>query len=182
MPPIIETDYLTLRQFVPEDADTYYTQILSDPEVMKTLSTRQPVPYEMLPSIMERRLTYWEKHGFGLFAVTIKENGILIGHCGLLKMEDIDEIEVGYALGKAYWGFGLATEAAKAALRFGFEELQLNRIVAVAFQDNAASLRVMEKIGLKFEKNTFVYNADMPLYALHRKDYRPDESFYRLHK
>ncbi len=182
MPPTIETAYLLLRPFAPDDAETYYIQILSDPEVMKTLSTRKPIAYDLLPDIMERRRAHWEKYGFGLFAVTLKENGILIGHCGLIQMESIDEVEIGYALGKAYWGFGLATEAAKACLRFGFEEINLPRIIAVAFPDNTASLRVMEKIGLHYEKTTYVYDAEMPLYALERSAYQPDNGFYRIQK
>lgn len=176
--PTIETQYLILRHFVPEDAETYYTQILGSEAVMKTLSTRQPVPYDTMPEIMERRQRHWDEHGYGMFAVTIKENGILIGHCGLFYMPEVQQTELAYAIGKSYWGFGLGTEAARASLRFGFEEAKLDRIIAVAFPDNTASLRVMEKIGMKYEKHMQVYGGNMPCYVRHRSDYTPDDTFY----
>lgn len=179
--PTIETQYLVLRPFLPDDADTYFTQILGDAAVMKTLSTRQPVPYDSMADILARRQRHWDEFGYGMFAVTIKENGILIGHCGLFFMPDVQETEIAYAIGKSYWGFGLGTEAARAVLRFGFETVQLARIIAVAFPDNTASLRVMEKIGLKYEKHLRVYGGEMPCYTLHRHEYQPDESFYVLH-
>jgi len=76
----------------------------------------------------------------------------LIGWCGLAFLDKTEEIEIGYGIAKEYWGRGFTTEAATASIRYGFEEARLNRIVAVAMPENITSRRVMEKIGMKFEK------------------------------
>jgi RimJ/RimL family protein N-acetyltransferase len=97
---------------------------------------------------MSRAAADWPKHGFGLLAVTERETGRLIGEAGLQYLEEGPDIEVGYTLARAAWGRGYATEAAGAILRWGFAGLRLHRIVAVADPANAASLRVLEKLGM----------------------------------
>ena len=90
----------------------------------------------------------------GLWATLYKPTGAFIGRCGLLPwtIEQQSEVEVAYLLDKAYWGQSLATEAAQAIVRYGFEQLQLNRLICLIDPDNQASRRVAEKIGMTLEK------------------------------
>jgi len=85
-------------------------------------------------------------------------DGQLIGSCEIEYLDETDEYELGYALGKAYWGQGIATEAAQAAVRFGFESAKLDRIIAVVVPENIASWRVLEHVGFIYELiQTFDY-------------------------
>ena len=95
-------------------------------------------------------------------------------------LQNTPEVELAYAIAHNYWNQGLTTEAARASVRFGFEMLQLQRIVAIALTHNLASQRVMQKAGLKYEKQAYFYNLEVAYYSLNREDYQLDNSFYRL--
>src|SRR5205085_8074181 len=101
-------------------------------------------------------IKHWERHGFGRWAIIDKETERFIGYGGLRML--IDTPEAVYHLAKAYWGLGLATEVAQASLRFGFHIRGFDRIVAIARPENLASIHVMEKIGMRYEKHTEYYN------------------------
>jgi ribosomal-protein-alanine N-acetyltransferase len=93
------------------------------------------------------------------------------------------EIELLYGIDRAEWGKGLTTEAARASLRFGFEEMKFERIMAVTNPLNIGSRRVMEKCGLKYEKDAVYFETPVVYYAINREDYRPDEgATYVLHR
>ena len=92
----------------------------------------------------------------------------MIGWGGLQHFNHGDEIEVGYAFAQAYWGQGFATELASACVQFGFNQLGLNRIIAVADEANMASRRVMEKIGMRHEKDIVHYGHPCVYYAIER--------------
>ncbi|MBI3963346.1 MAG: GNAT family N-acetyltransferase [Deinococcus sp.] len=178
--PQIETARLRLRMFTFGDLDDYHRQIFSDPAVMKYLPPGTSVPKEKTRSALGNILAHWEHYGFGLWAVAHKPLGQLIGHCGLQTLQNTGEVELAYGLAQALWGQGLATEAAKACVRFGFEELRLERIVAIAKAEHIASQRVMIKVGMKYEKNARFYNLDVVYYAISRSTYQPDGSLYVL--
>jgi ribosomal-protein-alanine N-acetyltransferase len=89
-------------------------------------------------------------------------------------------VEVAYLLAQAYWGQGLATEAARAALRYGFETLALDRIVAVVHPENRGSQRVLEKAGLRLEGDAHYYDMDVKYYALPQAEYQPDGAPYQV--
>jgi len=125
--------------FTPDDEAAYYHAVLSDPDVMRYLPSGLPLPKERTRPILQRFMDFWTQHGFGLWAVIHRADQKLIGHCGLQFIPETTDVEVAYALAKAYWGIGLAPEAAHAALRYGFEQLKLDQIVAVAMPQNAAS-------------------------------------------
>ena len=114
---------------------------------------------------------HWQKHGFGDWAVTAKADGELLGHCGLNFVPEVSEVEVEYALAKAYWGRGIASEAARASLKFGFEILRLPRIIALADPQNIASWRVMEKVGLTYQKEVFFFGMQLVYYQIERGEY-----------
>jgi ribosomal-protein-alanine N-acetyltransferase len=138
---------LRLRKLCPEDLDTMYHATL-DYEVMKYI---KPVYTDIAQAQadLNQYLTYYEKHpGLGVFYMETHE-GEFVGF-GTLKHPnpEREEVEVGYRLMKKFWGQGYATELAIALLKYGFEEVGLERIIAVARPENKASLRVMQKAGM----------------------------------
>jgi ribosomal-protein-alanine N-acetyltransferase len=114
---MLETDRLFLRQFTLAELDDYHRQLFGDPDVMKTLPPGKPRSREQTKAALNRCLNHWERHGFGLWAVIYKQNGEFIGHCGLQYLEDTPEVELVYAIAKAYWHQGLTTPAAKASIK-----------------------------------------------------------------
>jgi ribosomal-protein-alanine N-acetyltransferase len=177
----VETARLYLRRLQPTDMDDYYQRIYADPDVMRTLLPGKLLSREefdtRIPTFM---IDHWSAHGFGPWMVIHKADLQCIGHCGLRYWPDSSDVEVLYALDKRYWGQGLATEGARASLRYGFEELQLNRIMAAALVDNQASRRVMEKLGMQYENNMLFRGLEVACYAIARADYLPDNAAYRL--
>ena len=170
---VAETERLILRRFTPEDAEDNY-RIYTDPENMRFMG-RRPDSVEFERYHIRRHIAdYYDKHGFGLWAVTLKENNRLVGRCGLLyqQIEDAREAEVTYLIDRLYWGRGLATEAAREAVRLGFEKYKLPRIVAVIDRRNLASVRVAEKLGMQYERDVnFKEFGKVLMYALSARDY-----------
>ncbi len=118
---------------------------------------------------LERLMEHQERHGFSLWAVTDREAGAVMGDCGLiLYAHEGLEIELGFRLAKAYWGRGYATEAARAWVAHGFDVLGLDRIVAATHPENAASQRVLEKVGMRFEAMADYDDEVVRLYAIER--------------
>lgn len=146
----VETERLTLRRLQPGDLDAYFERIYADPEVMRTLPSGAPLARDVfdaaIPPLM---IEPWETDAFGPWVVVSREDDRLLGHCGLKPWPGSSEIEVFYALERRAWGRGLATEAARATLAFGFDVLRLQRIIAGVLPDNTASRRVLEKLGMR---------------------------------
>ena len=115
-------------------------------------------------------IEHWEQHGFGVWAVEDKASGTLIGQCGLNTLEEAPEVEVLYLFDRSYWGRGLATEAAQAAVNIGFDHVGLQRIVGLTHPDNIASQRVLQKIGLRFIKRSRFFNIEVFYFALDRDE------------
>lgn len=167
----IETLRLRLRRFTPEDADELYS-IYSHPELFQYMSNEKPLLLPEIRGLINSLIVNWQKHHLGVWAVVYKREQKIIGHCGFKFLENTGEIQMGYLLLQPYWGRGLATEAAEAALGFGFEVAQLKRIVAIAKPENIASRRVMEKVGMKYEKDAYYYNNYVVYYSILREDYQ----------
>jgi len=175
----METARLRLRKINPGDLGALFP-IVSDPDVMKYLGLEAGA----LLSREETRVTlgkmveFWAQHGFGRWAVVSKDDGELIGLCGFRLLERTPELF--YMFAKASWGRGLATEAARACLRYGFEELGFKRIMAATRHGNAASIRVMTKIGMSYEKEISHSGVDAVCYMATRTDYQPDDAPYKV--
>jgi RimJ/RimL family protein N-acetyltransferase len=171
---MIETERLILRRFTPDDVEELLA-LRTDPEVRRYLGdqSRERVEQRLLYYI-----SHYEPHGFGVWGVVSKATGALIGWCGLLFLDGTDEVEVGYGVAREYWGQGLMTEAARASLRYGFERAGLKRIVAIAIPENTASRRVMEKLGMRYEKEARFYDHDVVYYAISRDEFRPGDSYF----
>lgn len=150
---ILETRRLIMRRLEPGDLDSLYA-LYQDAEV------RRYFPEGTLTLDETREELEWFLNGhpehpeLGLWATILKENSRFIGRCGLLPwtIDGQYEVEVAYLLAKECWGKGLGTEAAQAVLDYGFERLQLPRLICLIDRDNQASIRVAEKIGMAFEK------------------------------
>jgi RimJ/RimL family protein N-acetyltransferase len=150
---ILETPRLILRYQVPSDLDDLWT-LYCDPEITRYIPDA--------PRTLEeaREELEWHMNGhprnpdLGLWATIHKQSGKFIGRCGLLPwtIEDQQEVEVAYTIAREFWGQGLATEAARAILQYGFEKLNLARLVSLIEPKNIASQRVAGKIGMAFEK------------------------------
>ncbi|HHY77547.1 MAG TPA: GNAT family N-acetyltransferase, partial [Clostridiales bacterium] len=161
----LETDRLYMRRFRTNDLDVF-SQILGQDEVGQWLPRGRGYTKDEVEKFLDNVAKHWQEKGYGIWAVIEKESGKIIGHCGLNYVKQNDEVEVLYGFGKEYWGLGYATEAAKAALSFGFEKIGLDRIVAFAKIDNIASRRVIEKIGLKYIKDIEIFGMNCAYYEL----------------
>lgn len=142
--------------------------------------TGVPSTREQAYAALTKHLNRWQEHAFGHWAVRFKDDPTLLGWCGLDFLDTTPEIEVGYGLARSHWGLGIATEAASASLQYGFDQLQLERIVAVAYPQNTASRLVMEKLGMKYVKSGFYYGADLVYYEILRADFRLSASNHVL--
>lgn len=161
----LETERLYMRRFRTDDIDVF-SQILGQDEVGQWLPRGRGYTKDEVEKFLDNVAKHWQEKGYGIWAVIEKESGKIIGHCGLNYVKQNDEVEVLYGFGKEYWGLGYATEAAKAALSFGFEKIGLDRIVAFAKIDNIASRRVIEKIGLKYIKDIEIFGMNCAYYEL----------------
>ncbi len=174
---ILDTPRLRLRPFTAEDAEAH-ARLYSDPEVTRYLgggSATVQTPGERSARTLEAFVRHWEEHGFGVWAVLERGSGRVIGQCGLkylpVASAAAPDVEVLYALERRWWGRGLATEAAGAALDHGFVTLRLPRIVAVTRPQHHASRRVMGKLGMTCEGDVEVCGIRAVLYALSREAY-----------
>ena len=149
---IIETDRLIIRDITPTDYDDLLS-LHSDPIVQEY--TGEPTINsieEVIQASEERTFMDYKVYGYGRWAVVLKSKNCFVGWAGLKYLPEFDEIDLGYRFLQKYWGMGIATEASIAILKYGFEVLKLKRIIAVAMIDNKASIRVMEKCGMIFDK------------------------------
>lgn len=148
---ILYTKRLYLRECNSMDASLAY-ELNLDPEVIRY--TGDP-PFSSVNEAREFLENYdaFEKHGMGRWYAFIRDTDEFIGWCGLKYSPEMDEVDIGYRLLKQHWNKGYSTEAAKACLDYGFQKLGLKEIVARADKRNPASIKVMEKIGMKYEKD-----------------------------
>lgn len=146
---IIETDRLLLRTFTIEDAPHIYHLNL-DPDVIRY--TLDPIrDIDQSRQVLEQVIIpQYALYNHGRWAVHTKPGMGFIGWCGLKARPERNEIDLGYRFIKTFWGKGYATEAARACIRYGFEQLNLQRIIGRAMPDNKASLRVLEKCGMRY--------------------------------
>ncbi|QDU83780.1 Spermidine N(1)-acetyltransferase [Planctomycetes bacterium Pla163] len=141
------TARLFLRQMVPDDAEAFF-RIQSDPEVMRYTHETPPESVEQLRGFLADYPDF-DTVGYGRWGCYLRESGELIGFSGLKYMADLGATDLGYRLLPKYWGQGLATEAGRASLRYGFETIGLERIAGFVLPANAGSIRVLEKVGME---------------------------------
>jgi ribosomal-protein-alanine N-acetyltransferase len=145
-----------------------FRAIAGDPEVIRYIGDGKPWPEERSRQLVEHQIELYRERAFCLWKLLPKEGGELIGFCGLQPLSGTGDIEIGWWLARSCWGRGLATEAARAALGDGFVRVGLGRIVAIAQPANTASIHVMWKLGMHFEKMTRSRGIPVVLYSVHR--------------
>ncbi len=151
----IETERLILRPFNLNDLDAF-ASICADPEVMRFIGNGKALETEATEELLGWIISQYEELGFGLLAVTLKEDNKLLGFCGLIRqiIDNEQHIELGYRLDRAFWGQGIATEAAQAMKDYAFNQLNITHLVSIIHVDNMASKQVAKKIGLSHMKQT----------------------------
>ena len=177
--PRIETERLLLRTYQPEDLETVYL-LCSDPDVAEFFPDYYSINKEHVLASLPRRIERWRKFGFGQLGVFEKTSEELIGYCGMQYLDDTTEVELYYGFFKKYWKRGYATEAAKAILKFGFEQIKLERIVAVTNPKNIPSQKVLLRLGMKKGGERKFYKVDAAYFSMRRVDYQPENDFYNL--
>jgi RimJ/RimL family protein N-acetyltransferase len=176
----LETERLLLRAPVPEDA-AELAPMYADPEVMRYVGDGRTLSRGETERSVKRMIRRWEADGFGLFTTVRKDDGAVIGRVGLIiwnsdtweptSRADAEnggpaEVEVGYTLGRDYWGQGYATEAAGAVRDFALGELGAERLIALIIHGNTASENVARKLGLEYERDIRLGRRDAQLFAL----------------
>ncbi len=166
-PSIVETERLELRPLTMNDLDAL-ALIYRDSEVRKYFP-EGTLTYEQTREELEWIIdVYYAQHGFGLWATTHKQTNEFIGRCGLLPwtIDGRSEVEVAYLLARAYWGRGLGTEAARAILAYGFENLHLSRLICLIDPGNEASINVALKIGMRLEREAEIDGEPTLIYSV----------------
>jgi RimJ/RimL family protein N-acetyltransferase len=149
---IIETPRTFLRQFTIEDVQAVY-DLNANLEVQKYTGDELVSTVERAREIITNiNFPDYEKYGYGRWAVVHKQDTRVIGFAGLKYLPEVDETDIGYRFLPAYWGKGIATEVSRPIIDYGFDKLNLSRIIGIAMQDNIASIKVLEKIGLVYYK------------------------------
>ncbi len=166
-----QSERLIYRKFEFTDLETL-VEMRSDEDVMKYIGGRRMQNPESLRERLKFYISCYSEPGMGLRAMLWKENNKMIGWSGLQPLEDTGEIEVSYGMIKDFWGMGLGFEAAHFWLTHGFEVLGLERIVAVADKANTGSWKIMEKVGMTYEKSEVHYEMDCVVYAISAEEFQ----------
>lgn len=154
MPTVFETPRLVLRELDGGDA-ALILELLNDPDYIRYIGDRNVRSLDEAYEYIETRIAdSYDRHGFGMYRVALKDGDVPVGICGFVRRDNLDDVDIGYALLAAHRGSGYALEAARATLDFGERELGLERVIAVTSPDNDASAKLLEKLGYRFDRMT----------------------------
>lgn len=173
----IRTPRLLLRRWSDDDL-VPMAEINADPEVMRWIDDGSVWDLEQTAEAIERYEEEWDDEGFGIFAVELLGSGELIGFAGLSVPEFLPEVlpdvEIGWRLGRQFWGQGYASEAAHAVLEFALQDRGLDRVVAITHISNQASENVVGKLGMVAERETNhpVFDVPLRVYAIDLTEYQ----------
>ncbi len=147
---VIESERLSLRRLTIDDAG-FILELLNQPSFLQFIGDKGVRTLDDARNyILQGPAGSYERYGFGLYLTSLKANGTPVGICGLLQRETLKDVDVGFAFLPQFWGQGYALESVAAVLAYGRRVLGLARIVAITSPDNYASIRVLEKSGLRF--------------------------------
>lgn len=161
---ILETERLILRELNPNDAEDFYKLNLN-PNVIKYTGNSAFKNINEARKFLENYKDY-KLNGYGRWSVINKEMNKFIGWCGLKFGEMENENDIGFRFFEEEWNKGFATESAKACINFGFDKLNLKRIIGRAMKENIASIKVLEKIGLEYEKDVDFEGKEAVIYKI----------------
>jgi ribosomal-protein-alanine N-acetyltransferase len=160
---ILETQRLALRHLSADDAE-FLIKLLNDPAFIQNIGDRGVRTIaDAHTYIQNGPAASYTKNGFGLDLVILKDTGESIGICGLIKREALEDVDIGYAFLPSYWSKGYAVESALAVKKYAKDAIGLKRLVAIVDPVNAGSIRVLEKIGFRFEKMIKLSEGDIDL-------------------
>lgn len=166
-PSILQLGEFVMRPIQAGDLDAIAT-LWSDPEVTRFLPSRGiPIPRETTEKVVASFVEHWQQRSYGVWAI-VNAASETIGYCGLRYLEELGEVELLYGLAQSYWGKGIMSQAARASISYGFNAASLDKIIALALPENQASRRVMEKAGLRYEKQVQIFNLDAVYYSVER--------------
>lgn len=168
---ILDTERLFLREFTIDDAQLLI-DLNSNSNVTRYTGDGPVESVAKAKEILETIIFPQYPNKIGRWAVHLKSNNEFIGWCGLKFIEELNEIDLGYRFFEKHWGKGYATESAKAVLAYGFNALKLQEIVARAAIDNTNSIKVLEKVGMKFEKEAIEHGDKIYKYLLTDAQYK----------
>jgi len=150
---VLETERLALRRFTLDDADFAY-RLVNDPAWLRNIGDRNVRnPEDARGYLAKGPIAMYEKYGFGMWVATLKTTGEAIGTCGLIKRDSLEHVDIGFAFLPEFRGQGYALESALATLEYGRREVGLTRMLAIVSPANQPSIRILEKLGLRFERN-----------------------------
>lgn len=162
---VLETDRLILRWLTPDDA-AFILELLNEPAWIRYIGDKSVHTLEDAKNyILTGPMKMYSQFGFGLFLVERKEGSSPIGMCGLIKRDTLDNVDIGFAFLSRYQTQGYGFESASATLKYGHEQLDMERILAITSLDNHASSRLLEKIGMKYEGTIFLDKEELKLFA-----------------
>lgn len=168
--PMIETQRLTLRAFREADATALF-ELSQDPEVMRYVGDRR------VPTLQESwrgvagMIGHWALRGYGQWAIEERSSGRFIGRAGIINPAGWPGPEVGYLLGKDWWGRGYATEAARAAMEWGFEQVGFDELISLIFAENARSIAVATRLGESLRGETDLWGNTVLMYGISRAEW-----------
>lgn len=149
---VLETNRLVIRHLTLNDSD-FIIELLNDPAFIKNIGDKKVrTVQDAHKYILDGPVTSYEKNGFGLYLVVLKESALPIGICGLIKRDILENVDVGFAFLPAFRGKGYAFESASAVVELGRSKFGLEKIVGVTVPGNTGSIAVLEKLGMRFEK------------------------------
>jgi RimJ/RimL family protein N-acetyltransferase len=180
----LETERLSLRPLELGDLDAL-AAFYADPEVMRFIGPGEPIDRDRSRQSLERMIGNFDAEAFGQLGVVRKADGAFLGRCGLLVWDTATwvpsltsdaegpvEIEVGYLLGRDFWGRGYATEAATAVCDWALAKLGLKRLIALIYPENARSIAVARKLGMEPDGEVEIFGARVTLYSLGKRPAR----------
>ena len=146
------TDRLNIRELTTDDAP-FILRLLNEPSFIHFIGDKGVRDIEAAREyIRNGPIASYQQHGFGLYLVTRKTDDLSLGICGLLKRESLSYVDIGFAFLPEFWNKGYAFESASAVMDYGKDVLKLTRIVAITNKDNDASAKLLEKLGLRFDR------------------------------
>lgn len=149
---VLKTHRLTLSHLSGDDAP-FILRLVNEPAFIRYIGDKGVRTLEdALEYLMQGPVASYSAHGFGMYRVTLNDGGAPIGICGLIRRDGLDDVDIGFAFLPEYWGCGYASESAQAVMQCEPRSLGLRRVVAITDPDNVASIRVVEKLGLRFER------------------------------
>ena len=160
---ILETDRLLLRELTPGDAP-FILELLNEPGWLRFIGDRGLRTVDAARDyLVNGPMAMYDRHGFGLWAVESRDTGSPLGMAGLIRRKGLDDVDIGFAFLERHQGRGYAFEAASAVMGHARDVLGLGRVVAISSVDNADSIRLLERIGLRYEKLVTLPGNDEPV-------------------